>query len=141
MIIAISFLWVGFVCAISFMESWLKFRADGVTLEIGLSIGKLIFKALNRVEWVLCIALIVLVFTDANKLINYKNLILGFLIIVLVCQTFWVLPGLEARAELKIQNIELPPSNLHFIFVIAECLKVLGLCLYGVFNFSNSVLK
>lgn len=50
------FVWVGFVCAISFMEAWLKFRAEGVTLPIGLGIGRLVFQALNRVEWVLAAA-------------------------------------------------------------------------------------
>lgn len=42
--------WVGLVCAISFMEAWLKFQAPGVTLTIGLSIGMKVFTALNRVE-------------------------------------------------------------------------------------------
>ena len=45
---AASFLWIGFICAISFMETRLKFRAPGVTLPIGLSIGKLVFRALNK---------------------------------------------------------------------------------------------
>ena len=33
-----TFIWIGFVSAISFMEAWLKFRASGVTLPIGLGI-------------------------------------------------------------------------------------------------------
>ena len=37
------FLWIGFVSAISFMEAWLKFRAPGVTLTLGLGIGRLVF--------------------------------------------------------------------------------------------------
>ncbi|HQW87358.1 MAG TPA: hypothetical protein PLH93_09245, partial [Flavobacteriales bacterium] len=53
-----AFVWVGFVCAISFMEAWLKFRAHGVTLPIGLGIGRLVFQALNRVEWALAVALL-----------------------------------------------------------------------------------
>lgn len=47
-IIPCIFLWLGFVCAISFMEAWLKFRAPHVTLVIGLSIGRLIFSALKN---------------------------------------------------------------------------------------------
>lgn len=42
------FVWCGCIIAISFMESWLKFRAPGVTLRIGLNIGKLVFNALNK---------------------------------------------------------------------------------------------
>ena len=48
--------WAGFVSAISFLGAWLKFRAEGVSREIGLSIGKLVFTALNRVEIVLLVS-------------------------------------------------------------------------------------
>lgn len=44
------FLWLGFVFAISFMEAWIKFRAPGMTLQIGLGIGRLVFNALNKIE-------------------------------------------------------------------------------------------
>jgi len=53
-----TFLWIGFVGAISFMEAWLKFRAEGITMPLGLSIGRLVFDALNKVEWVLAIAIL-----------------------------------------------------------------------------------
>lgn len=35
---------------ISFLESWVKFRADLITREIGLDVGRNVFHALNRVE-------------------------------------------------------------------------------------------
>ena len=50
---AAIFIWLGMVLAISFLEAPLKFRARGVTLEIGLGIGRLVFRALNSVEAVL----------------------------------------------------------------------------------------
>jgi len=57
--IIISVLWLGFVLSISFMEAWLKFQAEGVTQVIGLSIGKLVFGALNKVEIFFLILLLV----------------------------------------------------------------------------------
>ncbi len=48
--IAITFLWLGMVLAISFLEAPLKFRAPNVTLQIGLGIGRLVFRMLNSVE-------------------------------------------------------------------------------------------
>ncbi|HQO86046.1 MAG TPA: hypothetical protein PKX84_00190, partial [Bacteroidia bacterium] len=48
-----STLWIGFVSAISFMEAWLKFRAPGITIPLGLGIGRLVFNVLNKIEWVL----------------------------------------------------------------------------------------
>lgn len=41
--VALTFVWLGMVLAISFLEAPLKFRAPGVTLPIGLGIGRLVF--------------------------------------------------------------------------------------------------
>ena len=48
--VAAAFVWLGMVLAISFIETPLKFRAPGVTLQIGLGIGRLVFRALNACE-------------------------------------------------------------------------------------------
>jgi hypothetical protein len=48
--VAVTFVWLGMVLAISFLEAPLKFRAHGVTIPIGLGIGRLVFRALNLVE-------------------------------------------------------------------------------------------
>ena len=50
-------LWLGMVVAISFLEAPIKFRAPGVTLPVGLGIGRLVFKALNGVEIALLLLL------------------------------------------------------------------------------------
>jgi uncharacterized membrane protein (DUF485 family) len=65
---AVIYLWIGFVCAISFMEAWLKFRAPGVNLQIGLGIGRLVFNALNKVEWVFAIALMISLFNSKDTI-------------------------------------------------------------------------
>lgn len=41
--IAIVFVWLGMVLAISFLETPLKFRAPGVDVPTGLGIGRLVF--------------------------------------------------------------------------------------------------
>ena len=47
---AAVFVWLGMVLAISFLETPLKFRAPGVDIPIGLGIGRIVFRALNRAE-------------------------------------------------------------------------------------------
>jgi uncharacterized PurR-regulated membrane protein YhhQ (DUF165 family) len=44
---AFAFTWFGMVIAISFVETPLKFRAPGITVPLGLRIGRLVFKVLN----------------------------------------------------------------------------------------------
>jgi len=124
-----AFTWVGFVCAISFMEAWLKFRAHGVTLPIGLGIGRLVFQALNKVEWVLAIAILA-------DLLWKRQLALPLAyaavpVVILIIQTAWLLPALDVRAMLTIHGQAPGPSNLHFIYVAFEAIKVGALVLFG----------
>src|ERR1700735_4521593 len=62
--VAVTFVWVGMVGAISFLEAPLKFRAPGVTLQIGLGIGRLVFRALNIVETVFAVAVLAALLTE-----------------------------------------------------------------------------
>lgn len=62
--VAVTFVWLGMVLAISFLEAPLKFRAPGVSVPIGLGIGRLVFKALNSCEVVFAVALVLVVTVD-----------------------------------------------------------------------------
>ena len=66
-IVACTFIWAGFIGAISFMESWLKFRAPNLTMPVGLGIGKLVFSALNKVEWALAIVIGISLYFYVNE--------------------------------------------------------------------------
>lgn len=127
-----TFLWLGFVCAISFMEAWLKFQAPGITLPLGLGIGRLVFSALNKVEWVFAIAIIANLFIHKKELFRLSNLFYFTPLALLIVQTVWVLPALDARAELIIQGQMVPPSNLHFYYVGLEVVKVISLSIFGI---------
>lgn len=124
-----AFTWVGFVCAISFMEAWLKFRAMGVTLPIGLGIGRLVFNALNKVEWVLATAILVDLFWTRKLSLPLAYAALP--VVILIIQTAWLLPALDARALLTIHGQNPGPSDLHFIYVAFEVIKVAALVLFG----------
>lgn len=126
-------LWIGFLCAISFMEAWLKFRAPGVTLPIGLGIGRLVFNALNKMEILFMLIIII------NLVFNYKTLqasafiLPALLAIIVLLQTLWLLPTLDVRAEAVINNEIVEKSNLHFWYVGFELTK-LGLLITYVFT-------
>lgn len=119
--------WAGLVSAISFLEAWLKFRADGVTREIGLSIGKLVFTALNRIELILLFLIwILFVWLKGSKIKKPSNLNLMFwgVSVILITQTIWLLPQLMERAELIIQGLEPTSSKVHVLFILFESLKL-----------------
>ena len=133
-----TFVWIGFVCAISFMEAWLKFRAPGITVPLGLGIGRLVFNALNKVELVFALAVIINIFWNYSDIKKKKNLAFAIPLTLLFIQTFWLLPALDARAELHIQGQIVPPSNLHFYYVGIELVKVASLTFFGLTLFKNT---
>ena len=134
-ILAAAYLWIGFVGAISFMEAWIKFRAPGVNLQIGLGIGRLVFNALNKVEWFFAIAIIAGIFLS-EKSFKDSDAILFYVPLVILCiQTIWLLPALDQRAEMHIQGIDMPSSPLHLYYVIAEVIKVMFLFVFSLQQF------
>ena len=134
------FLWIGFVGAISFMEAWLKFKAPGVTMPIGLGIGKLVFNALNKMEWLFAIA-IAACFLLFNQPVETLTIWwYSIAVVLLVAQTFWLLPALDARANALINGQTPKKSSLHWYFVGAELIKVICLLLLAIALFKSAAI-
>lgn len=135
-----TFIWIGFVCAISFMEAWLKFRAPGITLPLGLGIGRIVFRALNIVEWVMALSILINLLFSKSALLNIRNTAFFIPLVILMLQTIWLLPQLDARAELHIQGVQVPPSYLHFYYVGMEIIKTFSLFIFGItlFRFKSA---
>lgn len=124
LILTVVIFWAGFVSSISFMEAWLKFRVEGVTLGIGLSIGKKVFGTLNRVEWALGVSYAVL-WTFGHQTSGATVSALSVLLFALLAiQTFYLLPRLDQRIDLIVAGEKVPKSHHHVYFVILELLKV-----------------
>ena len=123
LIALLAAVWAGFVLAISFMESWVKFRAPGVTRDVGLSVGSLVFKTMNRVEWGFLIVAGAL-FSFATNAGQATLMVLTTLLFILLSQTFFLLPVLTQRAQMLINGIQPPKSGVHLFYVVAEVLKL-----------------
>lgn len=130
---AIAFFWAGFVCSISFMEAWLKFRAPGVTRPIGLSIGKKIFTALNRVEWVFLLLFSATLFESLEADTGRTIPLLLVLLTLLLIQTFLLLPRMTKRIVRIVNGETLEKSILHVYFGLAELVKVAVLVYLGFY--------
>lgn len=129
--IAVPFVWFGMVGAISFLEAPLKFRAPNITTALGLGIGKIVFRALNRIE-IFFAALMIASLFAAQPAENVALYLFGLISILLALQTVWLLPLLNRRAEQVIAGKPAPPSKKHLIYVAFEVLKFLLLLVQGV---------
>ena len=131
--VAVAFCWLGMVLAISFIEAPLKFQAPGVTLQIGLSIGRRVFRALNAVETVFAVVLIVIFAIDRPS----PAVIAAFAIalVALAVQLIAVRPKLIQRsnAVLAVAPGEEADSRsqAHYYYVGFELIKVIALRVGG----------
>ncbi len=130
-VVALTFCWLGMVLAISFLEAPLKFRAPGVTHQIGLGIGRLVFRALNSVEAVFVAVIIVALAVHRPA----AAVIVAFAVAIatLVVQLLAVRPKLIQRSDAVLSGSPSDSrSRVHYVYVALESVKVVALLVAGV---------
>jgi hypothetical protein len=133
--IAVVFIWLGMVLAISFFEAPVKFRAPDVTLQIGLGIGRLVFRALNTVEVVL--AIVILVATVACPPSAAAAAALAVAFGALALQIGAVRPRLNRRSDQVLAGLDAPRSRGHYVYIGLEAIKALALATGGILLLNN----
>jgi len=133
---AVTFVWLGMVVAISFIETPLKFRAPGVSLTIGLGIGRLVFRALNTAEAVLAVVLLIAGLIDPPPLTVAAAV--GVAVVALIAQLAVVRPLLSRRSDAVLVGAGAPGSDgpsrrshAHYGYVALEVVKVVALIVGG----------
>ncbi|GAB7036372.1 MULTISPECIES: hypothetical protein [Catenuloplanes] len=126
---AAVFVRLGMVVAISFIEAPLKFRAPGVTLPIGLGIGRLVFRALNVAEAVLATfaLLTALIIGTGTAALT----VLGLAVLMLAVQVAAVRPALTRRSNRVLAGETGPRSSAHLVYIALEILKGVALIAAG----------
>src|SRR5688572_25632838 len=129
--IAVPFIWFGLVVGLAFIEAPLKFQAPGITLPLGLGIGRLVFFVLNKIEIILALVLIfsVIRLRPSEKFAIWSIAVIATL---LVLETAWLLPLLDERAEQVIAGAAAPYSYTHVIYIVFDAVKVILLFALGV---------
>jgi len=130
-LVALTFTWLGLVLGISFIEAPLKFRAPNVTLQIGLGIGRLVFRALNTVELLIALAMLILLLSDHQPARATTFLVIAF--VCLADQVILVRPSLARRSDAVLAGEDGGRSTAHYFYVGAELTKVVALILGGAF--------
>lgn len=127
--VATTFVWLGMVVAISFLEAPLKFRAPNVTLQIGLGIGRLVFRALNSVEVVFAIVILVAAVASPPPAGVTAAFVVAFAALAL--QLGAVRPRLNRRSDQVLAGLNAPRSRGHYVYVGLEVIKAIALVAGG----------
>ncbi|ROS45090.1 hypothetical protein [Amycolatopsis thermoflava] len=125
----VTCLWLGMVLGISFLEAPLKFRAPGVTVPLGLGIGRIVFRALNRAEVVLAVLVAAGVALSDVRWPAYPAGAVAA--VVLAVQLAVVRPPLNRRSDRVLAGEDVPRSRAHVVYVVLEAVKVLALVALG----------
>ena len=132
--VAAIFVWLGMVLAISFLEAPLKFRAPGVTLPIGLGIGRLVFRALNTIEAVLAVVVLAAL-TTMGAPPGPAITAVAVAVLALGAQLLVVRPRLRRRSDVVLADsgaVSGSRSRAHHAYLAFEIVKVVGLIAGGV---------
>lgn len=127
--ISLPFLWAGLVLGLSFIETPLKFTAPGITLELGLGIGRQVFKVLNWIE--IGLAAVTLAAHAPIRMSAIKRTPLLLVIAIVAAQTIWLLPALNERTNIVIAGGDPGESYHHILYIIMEATKLLMLFAAG----------
>jgi len=129
--IAATFIWLGMVLAISFLEAPLKFRAPGITVPLGVGIGRLVFRALNAVETGLALVIVAAVALRGGERGGTVTLVV-LTGIVLALGAAVLRPKMDRRVLSAGPASEMPRSFLHVGYIVLEVLKVVLLIVLGI---------
>ena len=118
----ISFVWFGMTAGISMLATPLRFRAETITREVALDVGRVVFAGLNRAEFVALIILLIIVRSSpaAKKLWMFAFA----LALILLAQAVWLIPELSARTDMIIAGTEPPKSMAHGVYSTLELIKI-----------------
>jgi hypothetical protein len=126
----VSFIWIGFILSISFMEAWVKFRAVSLDLPTALDVGQHVFGALNMVERLFSVFLLIVIFYKfTDKVIVTAGLVIFTFI---VAQSGYLLPELNEHTQLIMQGMEPEKSSVHKMYILMAVLKLGALFILGL---------
>ncbi|MEW1981320.1 hypothetical protein AB0333_10370 [Citricoccus sp. NPDC079358] len=120
-LLVIPAVWLGLVLGISLIEAPLKFTAPGITIPLGLGIGRRVFMAMNIVEVVLAVLLLVAMWRTVGRPGRQRLWILGGAAAgVLAVKMLVIKPFLNIRTDAVLAGDLAAGSTTHYFYIAAE---------------------
>jgi hypothetical protein len=119
----LALIWLGLVIGVSFVATPVKFTAPSLDLPTALEVGRVTFRLLARIEWLLALVLVASTWGRRQRLPWSGVVVLA----IVVIEASWLLPSLGARTDAIRSGATPPESSLHTVFIAAELLKCVAL--------------
>lgn len=134
--IAATFIWLGMVLGISFLEAPLKFRAPGITVPLAVGIGRIVFRALNIAETALAVVIIVCMVvrrtaggSDVPSAVEWVTCVV--VVLALAIGALVLRRRMDRRVVAGVISAGALRNVAHVGYVALELLKVFGLLALG----------
>lgn len=124
-LLVVPAVWLGLVIGISLIEAPLKFTAPGITIPLGLGIGRRVFTAMNLVEVVLAVVLLVALLRSLGRPGRNRLWLLGWAsAAVLVVKMAVIKPFLNQRTDAVLAGDFEGGSGTHYVYIAAEAVLI-----------------
>lgn len=111
-------LWLGVLVGISLIEAPLKFQAPGITVPLGLGIGRLVFFAMNIVE--AAIALVLMAAMFLGRASRAEWMLGAASAVLLAAKALVVRPLMQATTDAVIAGDSAGGSGMHYLYIAAD---------------------
>lgn len=113
--------WLGLLLGISFLATPVKFRAPLLDLPVALDVGRVTFALFNKIELGLCLVLVLyMLFLRTGAVRAFAA---AFVVAIVLVETFWLLPILDARVSEIIAGVTISATDHHLWYVVGEVVK------------------
>jgi len=126
----VCFTWVGMTVGISMIATPVRFTAMSITRPVALDVGRVVFAALNKAEFLALVLLLVIVRTSGRSRELWAWC--SVLVLIVLAQGAWLIPELAARTDIILAGGEPPSSFAHAIYSTLELVKIGILLFLGV---------
>jgi hypothetical protein len=117
----VAILWLGLLLGVSFLATPVKFQAPSLDLPTALEVGRVTFALFCKVEWGLFALLALSMFLAPPRV--WRWACLAALLGIMMLETCWLLPILDARVSEVISGTDIPGTHHHFLYIAAESVK------------------
>ena len=115
-------IWLGLILGISLIEAPLKFQAPGITIPLGLGIGRLVFAAMNIAEAVIALVLLLAMWRGRA---GRSEWMLGAIAAgTLAAKALVVRPLMHTTTDAVIAGTSEGGSSLHYFYIAADGLLI-----------------
>lgn len=111
-------IWIGLIIAIDLIEAPLKFQAPGITIPLGLGIGRLVFLAMNIVEVVIAVLLAIALWKPRADRRAWT--LFGALALTLGIKVLVIRPWLSQYTNAVLEGTSEGGSLAHYFYIAAD---------------------